>query len=278
MESSTILTADVLDILFEGRNKDYGAYDLRRNYRKRLTLSITVMLSITCMLFIGFAFAGKKTKFEGELFTKDIVLESAPPKQQPVELPPPPIQKPAAAPVKVKTIADLTPRIVPNDQVKPDEMPPVNEDLENVKIGNMNVPDGAADDGTVTGPMGDGLVKGVIEKPQRDEEDANTPLIKVEIESEYPGGLPAWQRFLNRNLHYPQNAIDNEVQGFVVVQFIVDKEGNVSDVVAVSGPDELRAEAVRVIKKSGKWTPAIQNGQHVKSYKKQPIGFKLATE
>ncbi len=60
MESSTILTADVLDILFEGRNKDYGAYDLRRTYSKRLTVSITVMLSATCMLFIGFAFAGKK--------------------------------------------------------------------------------------------------------------------------------------------------------------------------------------------------------------------------
>jgi protein TonB len=278
MESSTILTADVLDILFEGRNKEYGAYDLRRNYRKRLTLSITVMLSAICMFFIGFAFAGKKSKLGPDLIAKDIVLESVAPKEQPVELPPPPIQKPAAAPVKVKTIADLTPKIVPNDQVRPDEMPPVNEDLENVKIGNMNVPDGVADDGTINGPMSDGVVKGVIEKPQRNAEDENAPLVKVEIESEYPGGLPAWQRFLNRNLHYPQNAIDNGVQGFVVVQFIVDKEGNVSDVVAVSGPDELRAEAVRVIKKSGKWTPAIQNGHQVKSYKKQPIGFKIATE
>jgi protein TonB len=277
MESSTILTADVLDILFEGRNKDYGAYDLRRNYRKRLTLSITVMLSIICMLFIGFAFAGKKTKLDPVFMTKDIELASVTPPDKPVELPPPPVQKPAA-PIKVKTIADVTPKIVPDNQVKPEEIPPANEDLENVKIGNMNVPDGAADDGTITGPMGDGLVKGVIEKPQRDEEDANTPLMKVEIESEYPGGLSAWQRFLNRNLHYPQAAIDQEIEGYVIVQFIVDKEGNVSDVVAVSGPDELRAEAVRVIRKSGKWTPAVQNGHHVKSYKKQPIGFKLATE
>ena len=63
---------------------------------------------------------------------------------------------------------------------------------------------------------------------------------------------------------------DNEIQGAVVVQFIVDKGGMVSDVEAISGPQELRDEAVRVIKKSGKWTPAVQNGRQVKSYKKQP--------
>ncbi len=63
--------------------------------------------------------------------------------------------------------------------------------------------------------------------------------MKVEIESEYPGGLAAWQRFLKKNLNYPQIAIDNEVQGAVVVQFIVDREGNVSEVQAVSGPERI---------------------------------------
>jgi len=79
-------------------------------------------------------------------------------------------------------------------------------------------------------------------------------------------------------LKYPQEAQDNEIQGAVVVQFIVDKGGMVSDVEAISGPQELRDEAVRVIKKSGKWTPAVQNGRQVKSYKKQPIVFRLETE
>ena len=90
--------------------------------------------------------------------------------------------------------------------------------------------------------------------------------------------MAAWSRFLNKYLRYPQEAQDQGVQGMVVVQFIVDREGNVSDVEAVSGPMELRAEAVRVIKKSGKWTPAIQNGNKVRSYKKQPIVFRLASE
>ncbi|MBO9200475.1 MULTISPECIES: energy transducer TonB [Niastella] len=277
MESSTILTADVLDILFEGRNKDYGAYDLRRTYSRRLTVSITVMLSLICMLFIGFAFAGKKTKIDPDLFTKDIVLESITQPEKPVEPPPPPV-KPPAAPVRLKTIAFVTPKIVPTEEVKPEEVPPTNEDMENVKIGNVNNPDGELENGLVTGPVGDGVVKGIIEKPTKEDEEGDGIVMKVEIESEYPGGLSAWMRFLNRSLRYPQEAIDMEIQGTVVVQFIVDKEGNVSEVQALSGPEELRSEAVRVIKKSGKWTPAVQNGHKVKSYKRQPIGFKIAAE
>jgi protein TonB len=276
MESSTILTADVLDILFEGRNKEYGAYDLRRNYRKRLTVSITVMLSMICMLFIGFAFAGKKTTIDPVFDTKDVVLESVKTPEKPVELPPPPM-KPQAAPEPMKMIKSTTPVLVPDDKILESEVPPVDAQ-ENVKIGNMNKPDGADDYGTVTGPVGDGVAKGVIEQPQKADEDDDRIIRKVEIESEYPGGGAAWLRFLKRNLQYPQIAIDNEVQGYVVVMFIVDREGNVSDVQAVSGPDELRAEAVRVIKKSGKWTPAIQNGHPVRSYKKQPVGFQIAAE
>jgi protein TonB len=277
MESSTILTADVLDILFEGRNKDYGAYDLRRTYSKRLTLSITVMLSATCMLFIGFAFAGKKTKIDPIIDTKDITLTTVTPPEKPVEVLPPPV-KPPAAPARLKTMAFVTPKIVPEEEVKPEDMPPPNQDMENVKIGTVNNPDGELENGLVTGPIGDGVTKGVIEKPQKNEEEGDGVVLKVEIESEYPGGIVAWQRFLNRNLRYPQEAVDQDIQGYVVVQFIVDKEGNVSDVEAVSGPEMLRPEAVRVIKKSGKWTPAIQNGHKVKSYKRQPIGFKIAAE
>ena len=100
---------------------------------------------------------------------------------------------------------------------------------------------------------------------------------KVEIEPEYPGGPGAWMRYLNKTFRYPQEAQENEIQGTVVVQFIVDKEGNVSDVEAVSGPKngELRDEACRLIKMSGKWNPAIQTFRIVKAYKRQPITFRL---
>lgn len=277
MESSTILTADVLDILFEGRNKEYGAYELRRTYNRRLTVSITVMLSASCMLFIGFAFAGKKTAVD-PVFAKDIELTAVktPEKaKEPVVIVPP--KRQAAPPVQVQTIRNTTIRVVADDQVREDEKPHEIKDMENVKIGTMNNDQGMSGD-LVVAPPGDGVEKGVIELPKKDDEDANGPLVKVEIESEYPGGPTAWKRFLDRNLRFPQEALDNEVQGFVVVKFIVDREGNVSDVEAISGPQELRAEAIRVIKKSGKWTPAVQNGHHVKSYKRQPIGFQIASE
>jgi protein TonB len=277
MESSTILTADVLDIIFEGRNKDYGAYELRRTYNKRLTVSITVMLSVIGMLTLGYAFAGKKSKVDPAfLAMKDIELASVEPQQKPVEPPPPPV-KPPTPPPQVQMIRNTTVAIVPDRDVPEDEKPPETADLENAQIGKFNR-DGQQDDGIVAPPIdGDGRT-GVIEGPKKDADETDPPFVSVQIESEYPGGIPAWQRFLNKYLRYPQEAQDQGVQGTVLVQFIVDKEGNVSDVEAVSGPAELRAEAVRVIKKSGKWTPAVQNGSRVKSYKKQPIGFKMNDE
>jgi periplasmic protein TonB len=269
MESSTILTADVLDILFEGRNKEYGAYELRRTYKKRLVTSITVMLSVLLLCCIGFAFANDKKKQPiVDVIPDDVMLKNIE-QEQPVEPPPPPPPPKMQEPPRVEILKFTPPVIVNDDQVKKEDMPPETDKLVDTKIGNFNQ-DGLKDDGLVAPPVETGIGKGIIEKPVKDEEDYNKVFTKVEIESEFPGGLPAWQRFLNRNLRP-----SDEAQGTVVVQFIVDKEGNVTNVEAVSGPDELRSEAVRVIKKSGKWTPAIQNGNPVRSYKKQPIIFRV---
>ena len=277
MEISTILTADILDILFEGRNKEYGAYDLRRTYNRRLTVSITVMLSVVCMLFIGFAFAGKKKDLDPDLFKKDIVLmDVKPPVEKPKEQLVLPARQLSAPPLQVKTIRNTTIKIVNDDQVPEEEKPHEMKEMEDVKIGSMNNDQGMSGD-LVVAPPGDGDGK-VIELPKKENAEEDGIFVSVQIESEYPGGPTAWKRFLDRNLRYPPDAVDGGIEGFVTVQFIVDKEGNVSDVEAVSGPQELRAEAMRVIKKSGKWTPAVQNGRHVKSYKKQPIGFKIAAE
>jgi protein TonB len=132
----------------------------------------------------------------------------------------------------------------------------------------------------VTAPPVSSQGNGVVEAPKpKLVEDYDRIFTKVEIESEYPGGTAAWMRYLNKNFRYPDDAINNEIQGTVIVQFIVDRDGNVSEVAAVSGPETggLRQEAVRVIEHSGKWVPAIQNCRTVKSYKKQPVQFKLIT-
>ena len=271
MEISTILTADVLDILFEGRNKDYGAYDLRRTYRRRLTVAITVMLSVLMLLCIGFTFAGdKKQGLTQVIIPPDLELEKIK-HEQPVETPPPPPPPKQPEPPKVEMSKFTPPKIVHDNEVKEDEKPPEMAKLEETRIGTMNQ-EGMKDNDIVAPPVDDGD-RGVVIAPQKEEEDWNKTWTKVEIPSEYPGGLAAWQRFLNRNLRP-----NDELEGTVEVQFIVDKDGNVSEVQALTGPEELRREAERVIKKSGKWTPAIQNGHQVKSLKRQPIIFRLGPQ
>ncbi|OQP51098.1 energy transducer TonB [Niastella yeongjuensis] len=274
MESSTILTADVLDIIFEGRNKEYGAYDLRRTYGRRLTMSITVMSSVVLLLGIGFAFAGeKKQQFAEVIIPPDVELQKVP-DEKPVEPPPPP--PPKQPEVKVEMKQFTPPKITRDEDVKEEEKPPEMKELEEARIATFNQE--GEKEADIIAPPGDDHGRDVVVAPTKEEEDWNKVFTKVEMESEYPGGMSAWARYLNRNLRFSQEALDNGVQGTVIVQFIVDKDGNVSDVEAVSGPPEHRAEAVRVIKKSGKWTPAIQNGRQVKSYKKQPIVFRLETE
>jgi protein TonB len=98
---------------------------------------------------------------------------------------------------------------------------------------------------------------------------------KVDIESEFPGGVEGWRQFLTQHLKYPNKAVRKEIQGDVVVQFIVQKDGTLSDIHAISGPDLLRESAENVLKQSPPWKPAMQNGRYVKSYKKQPIKYRL---
>jgi periplasmic protein TonB len=276
MDVNKIMTADILDLVFEGRNKEYGAYELRKTYNRRLTAALIGTAAICILLFLFFFISNSfgNNKDKNQMVVQDVQLEEV--KQEKKDEPPPPPPPPKPEPPKVEITKFTPPKIVKDEEVKEDEKPPEVEKLEETKIGTINQ-EGIKDEGIVAPPVSD-EGKGVVEAPKKEEEDWDKTFTKVEIESEYPGGASAWQRYLNKNLRYPQEAIDAEIQGTVVVQFIVDKGGNVSDVEAISGPKELRDEAVRVIKKSGSWTPAVQNGRQVKSYKKQPIVFRLETE
>lgn len=277
MDVNKILSADVLDIIFEGRNKEYGAYELRKTYNKRLVAALLSMAAL-CVLMFGGYFLSNALGGNDEvkkLNTQDVQLEEVIQEEKREEPPPPPPPKPPDPP-KVEMTKFTPPKIVKDEEVKEEDIPPEVEKLDDTKIDVISQ-EGVKDEGIVAPPVED-AGKGVVEAPKKVEEDWDKTFTKVEIESDYPGGAAAWQRYLNRNLRYPQDAIDNEIQGTVVVQFIVDKEGVVSEVQAISGPKELQGEAVRVIKKSGKWTPAVQNGRQVKSYKKQPIVFRLETQ
>jgi protein TonB len=98
---------------------------------------------------------------------------------------------------------------------------------------------------------------------------------QVEKNAQFPGGQNAWREYLIKHLNYPAAAEKKELQGEVIVAFVVKKDGSLSDVHALSGPSELRPASVQVVKNSGKWIPATNNGLVVESYTKQPIDYKL---
>jgi protein TonB len=271
MDIQQIPQADLLDILFDGRNKDYGAYDLRKSYNNRLTRSIGTTLGICSLLVIGYTVAGKVHHSPAPPTVVDVPLSPVePPTKKDVPLP---IPKPAHLAPAAPTVRIVTTRIVPDDQVRPEDKPQPVDVPDNARIATVTNLNATGDD--VVRPLSDANGSGpgsnVIEAPAKSPDDDGTIFRKVEIEASYKGGPAAWQRFLLKNFRTPESADAESGDATVVVSFIVDKEGNVSNVEAVSGPGFLRKEAIRVIRLSKQWDPAIQNGRHVASYKNQPI-------
>lgn len=123
--------------------------------------------------------------------------------------------------------------------------------------------------------LGDSLVKSIIitEKKERSKDSAD------EKESEFPGGITGWYSYLAKHLVYPDRAISKEVQGQVQIDFIVDTNGVVKDLYLQKSVEySIDQASLDLIKKSGEWTPATKKGIPVKSYKMQPINFKLETQ
>ena len=108
-----------------------------------------------------------------------------------------------------------------------------------------------------------------------DPDGGDKTFTRIEIEPSYPGGDSAWNKYLGKNLRYPDDAVNNGISGTIIVSFIVNTDSTIQDVQAISGPTDggLREEAVRVIRKSGKWVPGIQNGYWERAYVKRPIKF-----
>jgi protein TonB len=273
MDVNKIMNADFLDILFDGRNKDYGAYELRRSYNKRLTVAISAMLLIALMIFLGSVISKEAAKNKkAQMEVQDVKLEDVNEKKNEPPPPPPPPKLPD--PPKVEIAKFTPPKIVKDEEVKEDEKPPEIEKIEEAKIGTINQ-EGSKDDGIVAPPV-EAKGTGEVVAPKAVEEDYDKVFTKVENPAEFPGGPDAWRRYLERNLQYPDNAQENGTQGVVRVQFIVDKEGNISEVQALNDPgDNLAEEAVRIIKKGPKWTPAEQNGRKVIYRHIQAITFRL---
>ena len=275
MELNKILTADFLDILFEGRDKEYGAYNLRKTYNNRLRFALIGTVSLCILLIVGSLLANSVKKKQGEILVQDVSLENM---QQDKEKPPPPPPPPPPKqePPKVEITKFTPPKIVKDEEVKPEEEIKEVEKLEDTKIGTINQ-EGEKDQGVVA-PVVE-KTTGVVEAPK--EEDYDKVFTVVQIPAEFPGGLPAWQKYLERNLNRDLPVENGAPPGkyTVYVTFIVDKSGGISDVQAENDPGYgTKDEAMRVIKKGPAWKPAVQNSRNVIYRHKQGITFVVSEE
>lgn len=274
METSSILSADILDILFEGRNKNYGAYELRKTYDRRIVYALSGTFFLCLVFLVGSILANGKKKNSDPVFSTEIELKNIKtedPKQEvPKELPK---EQP-----KIEMAKDNIPKIVPDDQVKPDDEIKSVDQLEDVKIGNANVA-GDKDDVSIVSPPVE--AKGIGVKAPNVEIDVDGEVTIVQIQAQFPGGLAGWKKYLERNLNkdLPSENGAPPADYTVTVSFIVDRSGNISDVKAENDPGYgTKAEAIKVILKSPKWSPAIQNGREVVYRQKQNITFRVSAD
>lgn len=275
MNNNQILTSSLLDILFEGRNKEYGAYELRANYPQRVKQALSFAALIVAAGVATTVLARSENSHDNERITvTPITIERLPPEE---EIPPtqPPQQKPEPEPVRTQQFTNIA--LVQDDIVT--EPPPDVDDLSNAKI-DVFTREGTDFDNIAqpNNEVGDG--KNIIAGPKEKEPEI---LEFVQVEAEFPGGIQKWIRFLERNCD-GQIASENGAPAgrhTVVIRFVVDEEGNVSNLVAMTNIGfGMEEEAMNVLKKASKmkWKPAIQNGRNVKAYRSQPITFEVLSE
>jgi protein TonB len=276
MDINKLQTADILDIIFDGRNKEYGAYDLRKTYNKRLRNALFATIGICLLLLVLSIIANSAGKEKQQVMVQDMSLENMKNEEKKPEPPPPP-PPPKQEPPKVEITKFTPPKIVKDEEVKPDEEIKEVEKLEDTKIGTFNQ-EGAKDEGLVAPPVEKST--GVVEAPKV-EEDYDKVFTVVQIPAEFPGGTSAWIRYLERNLNRDipvENGAPPE-RYTVVVAFTVSKTGAISDVAAENDPGYgTKAEAIRVITKGPSWKPAVQNGRNVIYRHKQAITFVVSED
>ncbi len=269
-----ILQSSILDIIFDGRNKLYGAYELRKTYQSRVSKALISTLLI-CLVFTLFSFftLPKKGLLNGAVIGPDVFLEAL--KEKPKqEIAIKKIEPTIAKQEPIKQIAVTNPLIV-NEEINELERVKTLEEMENVKIGASNVDGIDKDDNYIAPPVessGTAKISGVGNK----EIDYEGIFKTVQIEASFIGGAVAWKKYLEKNLNRDLPSENGASAGKyrVSVSFIVDKQGNISNVVAENDPGFGTAEeAVRIIKKSPIWNAANQNGRAVAYRAMQVITF-----
>lgn len=275
MEANKILTSSLLDLVFDTRNKDYGAYQLRKTYNKRISAALISAGAFVLLVVGGTIWARNSgSKKDDQWKASTVTIEEIKPQEEEPKPIPPPEKLPEPEPVRTEKLTP--PKLVPDEEVK--EPPPTQEDLANAKIDVVKQE--GVDFNNVAKPSDIDGNTGIIEVKKEVEPEIWT---KVEVDAEFPGGIKKWLQFLERNCN-GQIASDNGAPAGeyrVLLKFVVDESGTVSDVQALTNHGYgMEQEAIRVLQKAAKmkWTPAFQNNRHVKAWRTQPITFQVQAE
>lgn len=276
MSKIDLISSDWVDLVFEGRNKAYGAYRLRKSTTKR---NILAMVAVVLLLIVAFIILTVKNFVDeqrakvamtqvAELTNYDQPKKKAEVKQKKVEV------EPERVVERVKSSIKFTAPVIKKDEeVKPDEELKTQDELMSTKtaIGTFDVKGNDDANGEIL------KAKEVIAEPEPPKhEEENKVFDIVEQQPLFPGGPTALMKYLSENTKYPVVAQENGVQGRVTVQFVVEKDGSISDVHVLRGVDpSLDKEAVRVVKSMPRWTPGKQNGIIVRVNYRVPVLFIL---
>jgi periplasmic protein TonB len=262
MNSNTILTSDVLDILFDQRNKNYGAYTLRKFYPERIKVSLFIMLGFAAA-FSAFTLLPKTKVIDGGIEKKAEILLTKlvdMPKEieQPKEQTPPPAQK-------TPTLQFTNRFTFVNEHERPTEL----NNIDNAAIGTIT--DTSSVTITYQPPVagdGPGITTAPPAPPVETEAD---PIDNPDVQPAYPGGPDALRRFLEKNLQSPED-ISDAVR--VKIKFVVGNDGNLESFdIVQSGGEEFNKEVIRVLKKMPQWNAGKKGGRSVKVYCYLPVTF-----
>ena len=245
-----VTSADRNEIVFADRNKEYGAYTLRRDYDKRMVIILVSFIATLALSFGIFAYV--KSIPEEVIEIKPVDVSTIPPAKPEEELPPPPPEPPVPV---LEKLTQFLPPVIVNEEV--DEVPPIQENLEDKKISTINQEGSDDSFNASVGPA-----ETVVEAPKVEQ-----IYEAVEEDAEFPGGKPS--DFVSSHFN-PDAAAD--VEGKIIVRFVVELDGSISNVEVARGlSPEANREAIRVIRSMPRWKPGKNNGKAVRSRFSLPI-------
>lgn len=274
MSKVDLIDSGWVDLVFEGRNQAYGAYKLRKNTGKRNMLAIIIVIALAILGIAAInliAFINSQQKVE---VTTDVELSQLAQKKEAKVEKKAPVKVEEQKPIeKVKSSVKFVPPVIKKDnEVKPEEEMKSQDDLNKTKtaIGSFDVKGNDDAAGEVL------KAKEVIAQPEPPKEEETKVFDVVEQMPQFPGGPSALFEYLSKNIKYPVVAEENGVQGRVIVTFVVERDGSITDVKVVKSVDSsLDKEAQRVVRNMPHWIPGKQNGSAVRVKYTVPVTFRL---